>query len=674
MISKQRINELKRYSDHRKFFDAVLCEMSIVRQHREVFEAKAREFGNKCLEYSAACNERIKWEAVDKAIKAAKERKDIKVLCATPFKPPKDNCKRINIQIEKDGLSFPWHLWAPPDFPDDPINWFIIYSPSHYHDTGRLYEELLELKATCPPKDMLLRDYVTIACLFNKGAEERGEIPILPEILSGIDIQQEYEINIYNHLWPKVKAAFIRALEAISDDLAKPRMAETVQKEISSPILLPNYRYIKGYVRKIETPKELLDFLEDGYERIYDSSIFGNEHSFFYIISECAVRIRKKYLSLNLPKVPIVDNIMAYKDWCVSALQILDESNRTKPNLASTKQNDKKVKLQSEDKTPEQCVGEEAFDKLYEAARKSGRCFPEKCDVGVIVPKYPFKDGFANIYFDTDMARKIETDILDYNDLALLGYIFDPQAKEKWRQSLSEAKAQKIPFNEYALSCEFGRQVKIGRFLNVGKLKAYLRRNCNVQEPGLSGIGWPDILKHLRLYQEEQQPKTDLVSTKQNGEKTVPQIIDQGEGHTVEFKETLEYDVKTDNNSKDVLLSSLKTIAGFLNADGGTLLIGVNDSGEIKGIERDLSTMKHSNNDRFEQKIRSCMRDRFNPQPIGKVSMLFEKFAEGTICRVDVQANKEVVHLDGDIYVREGNTTQKLEGRHRTDWIQQRVK
>jgi predicted HTH transcriptional regulator len=166
--------------------------------------------------------------------------------------------------------------------------------------------------------------------------------------------------------------------------------------------------------------------------------------------------------------------------------------------------------------------------------------------------------------------------------------------------------------------------------------------------------------------------QADIASTKQNGEKTIPQIIEQGEGHTLEFKETLEYDVQTKQKNSDVLFSSLKTIVGFLNADGGTLLIGVNDSGEIKGIERDLSTMKHGSNDRFEQKIRSCMRDRFSPQPIGKVKISFEKFTEGTICRVDVPANKDIIHLDGDIYVRDGNTTLKLEGRDRTDWIQRR--
>jgi predicted HTH transcriptional regulator len=154
----------------------------------------------------------------------------------------------------------------------------------------------------------------------------------------------------------------------------------------------------------------------------------------------------------------------------------------------------------------------------------------------------------------------------------------------------------------------------------------------------------------------------------------ISELIKQGESQIREFKESLEYDTQKKGKEKDILLSSLKTISGFLNATGGTLLIGVTDSGEIKGIERDLSTMRHSNNDRFEQNIRNCLKVRFKPQPIGKVDISFEKFAEGTICRLDIQASQEIIHLDGKVYVRDGNTTMLLEGQALTDWIQQRGK
>ncbi len=338
MISQQRINELKRYNDPHKFFDAVLCEMSIIREHREVFEAKALEFGNKYLEYTASCKKRIDWKAVGEAIKAARKRKDIRVRCTTSNNPPRDKWKRISMQIEKDGLSFSWHFWVPPDFPDDPTNWFSIYNPSHYHDMGRLYEELLELKATCQPKDMLLRDYIALTCLFNKGAEERGEIPISPEILSGIEIQQEYQVRIYNHLWPKVKAVLIRSLEAVNTDLASTKQAETKQDASRAKgerkMTKEEYEEREIGYSSVKTPKELLEVIN------HDSEWKGTDLQLGDIndARQAAIKIRAENLSLNLRPVPSRGNISDIQNWCIDAQKILDNSSTPEIDLASTKQ------------------------------------------------------------------------------------------------------------------------------------------------------------------------------------------------------------------------------------------------------------------------------------------------------------------------------------------------
>ncbi len=185
------------------------------------------------------------------------------------------------------------------------------------------------------------------------------------------------------------------------------------------------------------------------------------------------------------------------------------------------------------------------------------------------------------------------------------------------------------------------------------------------------------IIKNAGKYKPAAAEKTTEAERNQkktsDGQVPILKLIEQGECDSLEFKETLEYDTKQKEKNKDVLLSSLKTIAAFLNSEsGGTLLIGVDDSGKIIGIERDLNLMKAGNADRFEQKIRNCLKDRFKPQPIGKIEISFEKFNERTVCCVDVQKSKEIIHLDGEVYVRDGNTTQKLEGRALTDWIQQR--
>jgi hypothetical protein len=170
------------------------------------------------------------------------------------------------------------------------------------------------------------------------------------------------------------------------------------------------------------------------------------------------------------------------------------------------------------------------------------------------------------------------------------------------------------------------------------------------------------------------QIKTNIPDYKALNLAKVPisRLIEQGESHTLEFKEIPECNTQQNRKNNDVLFPPLKTIAGFLNAEGGILLIGVDNSGKIVGIEPYLNTMEQGNNDTFEQQIRNCLRDRFEPYPIGKVKVSFEKFMEGTVCRIDVQADKEPVNLDNEVYVRDGNTTQLLKGRRLTDWIQQR--
>lgn len=151
------------------------------------------------------------------------------------------------------------------------------------------------------------------------------------------------------------------------------------------------------------------------------------------------------------------------------------------------------------------------------------------------------------------------------------------------------------------------------------------------------------------------------------------QLIAQGEGPNLEFKETLEADVRTGEKYPGVLASALKTIAAFLNTEGGTLLIGVSDCGQIKGLEKDFGLCSKHDADGLEQKLRSLLRDRFEPDPLGKVAITFLHLPDGEVCRLDVGASQDVVYLDGkDVYVRDGNTTRKLEGPVLVNWIREK--
>ncbi|NYT47072.1 MAG: ATP-binding protein [Candidatus Methanofishera endochildressiae] len=70
-------------------------------------------------------------------------------------------------------------------------------------------------------------------------------------------------------------------------------------------------------------------------------------------------------------------------------------------------------------------------------------------------------------------------------------------------------------------------------------------------------------------------------------------LIRQGEGPLLEFKSSFRWDLEQDRVNRALETVVLKTLAGYLNNSlGGTLLIGVTDSGEIIGLEKDYKSLK----------------------------------------------------------------------------------
>jgi predicted HTH transcriptional regulator len=76
-------------------------------------------------------------------------------------------------------------------------------------------------------------------------------------------------------------------------------------------------------------------------------------------------------------------------------------------------------------------------------------------------------------------------------------------------------------------------------------------------------------------------------------EPDIETLIAQGESATLEFKSTARWNVVDNKKDKTMEQVILKTVAGMLNSEqGGVLLIGVEDSGTICGLDPDYQTWK----------------------------------------------------------------------------------
>ncbi|KKL69002.1 hypothetical protein LCGC14_2119350, partial [marine sediment metagenome] len=81
---------------------------------------------------------------------------------------------------------------------------------------------------------------------------------------------------------------------------------------------------------------------------------------------------------------------------------------------------------------------------------------------------------------------------------------------------------------------------------------------------------------------------------------SLPEYLTSGESTILEFKSSARWDYYQEKVNKDLEFVIIKTIAGFMNTEGGTLLIGVTDDGEIIGVENDLKTLKKKDRDGYE--------------------------------------------------------------------------
>ena len=68
---------------------------------------------------------------------------------------------------------------------------------------------------------------------------------------------------------------------------------------------------------------------------------------------------------------------------------------------------------------------------------------------------------------------------------------------------------------------------------------------------------------------------------------SIQRLIAAGEGRTIEFKSTMRTNLHTQKPGKEIEIAWLKAVAAFMNTDGGTLLLGVTDDGQVAGLEQD---------------------------------------------------------------------------------------
>lgn len=157
-----------------------------------------------------------------------------------------------------------------------------------------------------------------------------------------------------------------------------------------------------------------------------------------------------------------------------------------------------------------------------------------------------------------------------------------------------------------------------------------------------------------------------LMSSDENG---LQEIIQKGESETVEFKSSLRMNLHINEKDPRLEHSVIKTLAGFLNRDGGTLVIGVADDGTSLGIEID----KFKSEDKMTLHLVQLIKSRMGHTAVTMIHIDYGTYQDHRIMRVVCDPSPSPIYVkDGNeehFYVRMGPSTDKLPTSEIQDYI-----
>lgn len=166
---------------------------------------------------------------------------------------------------------------------------------------------------------------------------------------------------------------------------------------------------------------------------------------------------------------------------------------------------------------------------------------------------------------------------------------------------------------------------------------------------------YPKLAKYAYFQSQEELLQKQLQQVNTNDK--IKQLLAAGESRTVEFKSTLRYGIRQKQPDKGVEHSAMKNLAAFLNSEGGTLFLGVDDDGTILGLEdTDFASFKGANKkDDFIKHFDNLIQNYFGNNLVQKFNIEFETIQGKTIALIHIKdrASKPIVIKNPDKNVEE---------------------
>lgn len=162
----------------------------------------------------------------------------------------------------------------------------------------------------------------------------------------------------------------------------------------------------------------------------------------------------------------------------------------------------------------------------------------------------------------------------------------------------------------------------------------------------------------------------------ETGDVDYTDLIEKGEDDYAEFKSSLRWDYVQNQVDKKIEVVVAKSIAAFMNSDGGKLLIGVRDDGEILGLGEDYKSLgEKKNSDGFLLKLVDVINKYIGKEYHAYVLPNIVEINGKDVCVVEVLNSGKPAYVTNEgkeeFYIRASASSQPLSVREANEYIKE---
>jgi predicted HTH transcriptional regulator len=149
-----------------------------------------------------------------------------------------------------------------------------------------------------------------------------------------------------------------------------------------------------------------------------------------------------------------------------------------------------------------------------------------------------------------------------------------------------------------------------------------------------------------------------VISSKEENQFLVRELIDSGEGFQIEFKKSF---LKSSETQDEVM----NQISGFANSEGGYLMIGVEDDKTISGVDSEIK--QAGSQDGYSKRVVNIAKEALFPFIPSLFVLDFVQIEEKTVLVIKInESNTEIVFRkikgkSDECYARTNSGIQKLD-------------